>query len=148
MTKTQAGESATRNAETKPEKEKQMTTPATMTDIATIDRELNDLILSGNALEAFEKFYADDIVMSDNDDEPWIGKDFNRKREQDFFASVSQVHELSLVASAAGEGISFSEWSYDLTFTNGGRLKWNQATVRRWNDGKVVSERFYHKTLG
>jgi len=125
-----------------------MTANAVLADVATLDQELNEMILAGKAMEAFEEFYAENVVMSDNDDEPWAGKDFNRKREEEFFASVAEVHDFSLVASAAGEDISFSEWSHDITFKNGARVKWNQATVRRWKDGQIVSERFYHKTLG
>lgn len=123
-------------------------TTATLHDIATLDRDLNDLILAGKAMEAFETFYAEDVVMSDNDDEPWVGKDFNRKREEEFFGSVAEVHQLSLQGAGAGKDVSFSEWTYDLTFKNGFRATWNQATVRRWKDGQIVSERFYHKTLG
>lgn len=125
-----------------------MTTTATLNDVATLDGELNAMIVSGKAMEAFERFYDEDVSMSDNDDEPWIGKNFNREREKEFFASVAEVHEFSLVASVAGDDISFSEWSHDLTFTSGFRATWNQATVRRWREGKIVSERFFHKTLG
>lgn len=125
-----------------------MTVMTAPVDVAKADKELNDLILSGSAMEAFERFYAEEVVMSDNDDEPWVGKDFNRDREKEFFASVAEVHDFSLVASVAGDDISFSEWSHDITFKNGFRARWNQATVRRWKDGKIVSERFYHKTLG
>ena len=72
-----------------------MTATATLTDVATLDRELNEMILAGKAMEAFERFYAENVVMSDNDDEPWTGKDFNRKREEEFFASVAEVHDFS-----------------------------------------------------
>ncbi len=33
-----------------------------MSDVATLERELNQMILSGKAMEAFEKFYADDAI--------------------------------------------------------------------------------------
>ena len=32
-------------------------------DIAALERELNEMIASGQATEAFEKSYADDVVM-------------------------------------------------------------------------------------
>ena len=56
--------------------------------IAELDKKLNDAVLSGKAMEAFEELYADDVIMQENADAEFVGKDFNRKREEDFFASV------------------------------------------------------------
>ena len=111
---------------------------------AEIDREINQMIVSGQALEAFEKHYADDIVMVENFGEPYEGKDFNRKREEEFFASVEAVHGIELLAEATEGDVSFSEWTYDLTFKEGGRKALRQVAVRRWRDGQVVHERFYY----
>ena len=36
-----------------------------MSDIDALDQELNDMILQGEILEAFDKFYADDVVMKE-----------------------------------------------------------------------------------
>jgi hypothetical protein len=33
--------------------------------------DLNDLVLRGKALEAFDKYYHDDVVMQENDNPPW-----------------------------------------------------------------------------
>ncbi|MEQ9425153.1 MAG: hypothetical protein RJQ09_12085 [Cyclobacteriaceae bacterium] len=32
--------------------------------------DLNDLVLDGKALEAFEKYYHEDVVMQENENEP------------------------------------------------------------------------------
>ncbi|HFE46303.1 MAG TPA: nuclear transport factor 2 family protein, partial [Nannocystis exedens] len=37
-------------------------------DIAAQEAELNQLILDGQALTAFETFYAEDVVMQENSD--------------------------------------------------------------------------------
>ncbi len=125
-----------------------MTTATTEISTSTLEQELNGMILSGKALDAFEKFYSEDIAMQENDDDPFVGKDLNRKREKDFFASIEEVHQFNLDSWAAGDDVSFSEWTYDITFKGGSRAKWGQTAVRRWKDGKVIHERFYHKTLG
>lgn len=44
-------------------------------NIAELERELNELIVSGQALEAFDRFYDDDVVMQENQQEPRVGKD-------------------------------------------------------------------------
>jgi ketosteroid isomerase-like protein len=119
-----------------------------MSDIKTLDQELNRMILNGKALEAFEKFYADDIEMQENADPPFKGKDVNRKREQEFFASLEQFHGAEVRSTASGDGVTFSEWLLDVTFKGGQRAKLEQVAVRRWSNGKIVRERFYYNKGG
>ncbi|MCB9737349.1 MAG: nuclear transport factor 2 family protein [Deltaproteobacteria bacterium] len=110
------------------------------------DAKVNEMILSGQAMAAFEEFYADGVVMQENDDEPCVGKDANRKREEQFFGSVEAFHGAELQASAVSGDTAFSQWSWDLTFKGAGRVQMNQVAVRTWKDGKVVKERFYYGT--
>jgi len=119
-----------------------MTTTAV--DTATLDQTLNQMVLEGKALEAFEQFYADDVVMQENSDEPRVGKEVNRKAEQDFFASLAEFHDGKVLGSATNGDTSFSEWFMDVTFKNGYRYKLAQVAVRKWKDGKVVHERFFY----
>src|SRR6185295_14469048 len=118
-----------------------------MSNIAELEKKLNDAILAGKAMEAFEELYDDNIVMQENAEPEYRGKDFNRKREQEFFASVEAWHGGSVKAVAVNEkdGVSFSEWEMDVSLKGVGRITMNQATVRRWKNGKIVHERFYHK---
>jgi ketosteroid isomerase-like protein len=114
------------------------------TSVSELDQALNDAILTGKALEAFEQYYADDVVMQENSDEPRIGKDLNRKFEIEFFSSLAEFHEGKLVSSAVNGDTTFGEWFMDITFKNGYRAKMAQVAVRRWKDGKIASERFYY----
>jgi ketosteroid isomerase-like protein len=116
-----------------------------MSNIAALDQKLNDAILAGKAMEAFEELYADDVVMQENSDPPCVGKDANRKRELDFFATVEAFHSGAVTASAVNGDVSFSEWTMEVSIKGAGRLKLDQAVVRRWKDGKIVHERFFHK---
>ena len=116
----------------------------TTNDTATLDRALNEMILSGKALDAFEQYYSEDIVMQENSEEPRTGKEANRKAEHEFFDSLSAWHEGKLVASAVNGDTAFSEWYMDITFKNGPRAQMSQVAVRKWKDGKVVHERFFY----
>ena len=116
-------------------------------DVVTLDRELNKAILAGDILNAFEKFYATDVVMQENDAQPFVGKDVNRKREQDFVNSVEQFHSAKLLGEAVNGDLSYSEWEYDVTFKGGTRTKLTQVAARRWRSGQVVQERFYYKGM-
>ncbi|HTE55924.1 MAG TPA: nuclear transport factor 2 family protein [Kofleriaceae bacterium] len=116
-----------------------------MSDLNSIDKELNQQITQGKALDAFETYYADDVVMQENTDDPRKGKAACREAEHQFFASIEQVHRVELISAAVGADVSFSEWSFDFTYKDGNRRKMEQVSRRRWKDGKVVDERFYYK---
>jgi ketosteroid isomerase-like protein len=114
-----------------------------MSDIAKLDQQLNHMILTGQALDAFEQFYADDVVMQ----EPNAvreGKEENRQYEQQFFSSIEEFHRGELLSAAVGDDTSFSEWVMEVTFKGGNRVRMEQAARRTWKDGKVVHERFYY----
>jgi ketosteroid isomerase-like protein len=114
-------------------------------DTAALDRQVNEMVLTGKALEAFEKFYSDDVVMQENSEEPRTGKALNRKFEEEFFSTVAEWHDGQLVASAVNGDTSFSQWYMDITFKNGFRAKLAQVAVRKWKDGKIVHERFFYQ---
>jgi hypothetical protein len=113
----------------------------------TSDDEVNQLILGGKPMDAFEKFYADQIEMCENFEAPCVGKDANRKRELEFFGKVGEFHGAELLTSAYDDkkNIGFSEWMWDLTFKGGPRIQMKQVAVRRWKNGQVIHERFYYK---
>ena len=115
-----------------------------MANIAELNKKLDDAVLAGKALEAFDELYAEDVVMQENSDTPFVGKAFNRTREIEFFSSIAQLHSAAVLSSASGEDTSFSEWEMDLTFKNGHRAKLSQTAVRRWKNGLIVHERFYY----
>jgi ketosteroid isomerase-like protein len=110
-----------------------------------LDRELNQAVLAGDILGAFDKYYADDLVMQENDAEPILGKAANRKREEEFVNSVEQFHGAKLLGEAVNGDVSYSEWSYDVSFKGAGRVKMEQVAARRRKNGKVSHERFYYK---
>jgi hypothetical protein len=116
-----------------------------MTNIAALDKKLNDAVLGGKAMEAFEELYDDDVVMQENAEPEYRGKELNRKREIEFFQSVEAWHGGEVLASAVDGDVSFSEWMMDVTLKGVGRIQMAQVAVRRWKNGKIVHERFYHK---
>ncbi len=116
----------------------------TQLDIRTLDKELNTMILSGQLLEGFEKFYAENCTLQENSEEPRVGKDTNREFEKAFIDSIEEFHGAELLASAVSGDVSFSEWAWDVTFEGASRVLMAQVSVRRWKDGLVAAERFYY----
>jgi ketosteroid isomerase-like protein len=114
------------------------------TDLKTIFEDIRNLILQGKTAEVFEKYYADDVVMQDNENPPTVGKVANRQRVQDFFAGVIEFKEPELQTVAFGEDVIISEWAEDFTHKDLGKQIYNQVSVQKWKNGKVIHERFYY----
>ncbi|MDX2120277.1 MAG: SnoaL-like domain-containing protein [Gemmatimonadota bacterium] len=112
--------------------------------VAELDRELNATVLEGRILDAFERFYADDVVMQENAATPVAGKAANRERERQFVESIEQFHQAALLGAAAEGDRSYSEWILDVTLKGGLRVKLEQVAVRQWRNGQVTHERFYY----
>jgi hypothetical protein len=116
-----------------------------MSDIDARDQELNDMILQGKILEAFDEFYADDIVMEE-DGEERVGKEDNREYEEQFVGALEAFHDAEIRARAVDEEnqVTLSEWFNDMTLEGVGRVQQEQVSVRTWNeDGQITNEKFY-----
>lgn len=116
---------------------------------ATVD-ELNQMILSGEILPAFEKFYHEDVVMSDNDVDHREGKARNRQHEEQFVGGITAFHgaEVKNVAvheRGEGSGTAFAEWFMHFDHAAyGDDTRMKQVAVQEWEDGQIVRETFYH----
>ena len=115
-----------------------------MTNIQTLDSDLNQMILKGQILEAFDRFYGDEVVMQENSQPPTVGKPANRAREEQFVGSVAELHEVKIGKTGANGDTTFSVWIIDATYKGGPRVRQEQVAVRTWKDGKVGREQFFH----
>lgn len=107
-------------------------------------------IAQGTAMDAFEEYYAENVVMILEDGTEVDGKDANRDRENEFFGSVQEFHGIDITAVGANEdeGKTFVESVMDVTFKNGARMKLAQVAVQYWEDERIVRERFYGTQQG
>lgn len=108
--------------------------------------DLNDMILQGKALEAFEKYYSDEVIMQENNDPKIIGKDANRKREEEFFAGIIEFRSAKPLHVSIGEGVTMVEWHFDYTHKEFGMKNFTQVAVQEWKKGKISKEKFYYSS--
>lgn len=120
-----------------------MTTTAS---IAERVEQLKDYINNGKILEAMDEFYADEVVMQENSEEPTSGLEANIEREKQFLSIVKQWNWTKWHATAVNdrENVSFVEYSFEFVNSDDETVVYDQAVVQRWRDGKIISERFYH----
>lgn len=114
-----------------------------MEDLMTLVKDLDAMIAKGEMVEATEKFYADDCIYQEGNQPPRAGgKKGHKEYLSAFFRTVTAVNALTLHSQTVGDGVTMSEWTFDLT-TDKGPILWNEVLRRHWANGKVVHERFY-----
>ena len=104
------------------------------------------MIGEGKLLDAFDKYYGENVIIT----EPrgtWEGKSDCRAHEVEFLSMVKEFHGLEVKAITSDEeaGVVMHETSMDVTFQDGSRVQMEQVGVQRWEDGKIVHERFYYQ---
>jgi hypothetical protein len=111
-------------------------------------KDIYDMMAKGQMIEAFDKYYGDNVVMVDlGHGEPTVGKAANRERELAFVGMIEEFHGMGVDAVAADEenGITMVENWMDVTLKDIGRVQYKQVAVQRWEGDFIVDEKFYHK---
>lgn len=105
------------------------------------------MVGQGQILDAFEKFYHEDVVMQETTEAPRVGKAANREYEKQFVSSLKEVHGggVDAITSDEEKGITCVETWMDMTFADGNRVKMEQVAVQYWQGDQIIKEKFYHK---
>ena len=115
-----------------------------MTELFEKISDLNDLVLQGKSLDAFDKYYHEDVVMQENENAPTVGKTANRNREEEFFAAITEFRGARPLKVTVGEDTTMVQWWYDYTHKDWGVRNYTQVSVQEWKDGKIWKEQFFY----
>lgn len=106
---------------------------------------LNNMILQGQVLQAFEKFYAEDVIMQENENQPTVGKAACRLNEEAFVNGITEFRNAQIKSLIVSDNITVTEWQFDFTHKDWGVRNYTQVAVQRWNEqGKIINEKFYY----
>lgn len=117
-------------------------------DLSARVNELVSYIQGGRIIDAMHEFYADDVVMQENNAAPTNGLAANVEREKQFVAYVKQWKSLGVdaVAVDAARGKTLVQYNFEFEAVDGQHLRYDQIAVQTWKDGKIVNEKFYYDT--
>jgi hypothetical protein len=59
-------------------------------------------------------------------------------------SGVKEWKGFNVTASAVGDNVTFYECSLDFIATNGQAVHMEQVVVSKWNNDKIIHERFYY----
>jgi hypothetical protein len=106
--------------------------------------DLNSLVIGGKLMDAFDKYYHDDIEMQENNNPGVKGKAYHRRREMEFLNNVTEFRSASVSGLAVNGDTSFVIWSYDYTHKEWGVRNYTQVSVQKWEDCKIIKEQFFY----
>lgn len=113
--------------------------------------DLYNLLNSGQLMDAFEKYYAENVVMIEATGEERVGKEINRQAELDFLNKVQEFHGSGVTHIASNEEAKCTmvEAWMEVTFKGApGPIKMEQVTVQQWEGDQIIKERFYYNAAG
>ena len=120
--------------------------------------DINLLVTNLQTAIAFEKYYADDIVMIEGDGTVTTGKDACRQGREFFFREMliefresTLIHQhIAVSAEKAYDFVVVSNWYNDFTFKLDDHVidnKSNQLSIGYWKDGLVVKESYNYPVI-
>lgn len=110
--------------------------------IANLVDELIAIVAEGKPMEAFEKFYHDNLEKTDLDGVLIKGKEKNAEIGLTLLSKVSNVRDFTAVGKIVKGNRSFLVWSLDFDHADNGQVKVIQVAIQDWEHGKIIRERF------
>ncbi len=102
---------------------------------------LSDMISEGKWLEAFEKFYAENIVRQETDHYPTRGKDACRLQEEKLVTSITEFKEAKVLNIITDKNVSVIKWLFNYIHKDLGEQKYTQTSMLIWNcEGQIINE--------
>jgi hypothetical protein len=130
----------------------------TLEELQATVEEINQLVATFQTSVAFEKYYAEDVVMIEGDGTITTGKDACRQGRERFFNEmliefresrlISQ--DIAVAADHTYDFVVISNWYNDFAIKYGDQMienKSNQISIGYWKDGLVVKESYNYPVV-
>ncbi|MEK6928291.1 MAG: SnoaL-like domain-containing protein [Nanoarchaeota archaeon] len=117
-----------------------------MTTLKTNVEKLNTLIQEGKILEAFEKYYSEEVSIQVNGNTPVNGKEQNRKREMIFLQEIEKLNSAVINSVTFGgnvDNVSMTEWAINIENKDKEQKTIYRVNVQHWKDNKIINEKLY-----
>ncbi len=117
-----------------------------MTKLKNNVENLNSLIREGRISEAFENYYADDVIIQVNGNPPLAGKEKNRTREMIFLQEIEKLNSAEVQTVTFGgndDNVSMTEWVIHIENKAGENKIIFRVNVQHWKNNKIINEKLY-----
>ena len=97
-------------------------------------------------MDAFEKYYGEEVVIQVNGNPPITGKEQNRKREMIFLQEIEKLNSAEIKSVTLGgkdDNVSMTEWAINIENKDGIKKIIYRVNVQHWKDDKIINEKLY-----
>lgn len=96
-------------------------------------------------LEAIERFYAEHATMQENNAPPRVGLPALLEGERYALANrLKEIHECRAASYVVDGDRAAINWVFEYTDYEGARHRLDEIAYQRWENGKIVQERFFY----
>lgn len=108
----------------------------------------NQYLRQGQTLLAIEQFYAEEVVIRENEHVQWTSKQGFWEAEKKNLQKVKALG-ISIVNQAINEstGVVMTEYSIEFENLQAERYRLNEVSVQQWLGGQIVAERFFYERI-
>jgi hypothetical protein len=99
-------------------------------------------VVGGKALEAFDRYYADDVTMQENEQPPRVVKQPVALSRRTFFQWRCGTYVCDGYVTSGNK--AFIVYRIDADHADWGTLKMSEVAIQEWSNGKVVHEKFVY----
>ena len=103
------------------------------------------ILAKGDFIGAMEKYLHNDVKLYEGNNPPKEGKEFCIAEEKKLLDTVVEFGGYRVLSGPAVEGdTTFYEAVMEFKTNDGTDHRFEQVVRTKWQDGKIVDERFYH----
>lgn len=102
------------------------------------------LTCEGKTEQALKAFYAEDVVVRENNLPPRIGLAASLARNQEAARWTAAVHEVQVPNWLIDGDRVVIEWWAEWSLSNGARVRVEELAWQQWQGEKIVFERFFY----
>lgn len=102
------------------------------------------LVLEDKAVEAYRKFYHDDVIIQEANYPPRIGLEASIEHTAQASHLTSKVHEIATPTLLVDGDHSIIEWHAEWTVTGGARIRIEEIALQTWRGDRISHERFFY----
>lgn len=108
-------------------------------------QQLDELIAAGKIIEAFDKYFHENVVTWSSKKDKTTSKEEKKNFLIDFFENMKSTEDIKFHGSVTDGSTSYSKFTFIFTNKKGEKLKWHEIIRRKWENGLVVDEYYYHE---
>ncbi|MBL4633015.1 MAG: nuclear transport factor 2 family protein [Kofleriaceae bacterium] len=115
--------------------------------LETVRRQV-ELLNAGRPLDAFDLCFADDGIMYDNDEVFAVGKQACRAKQEPFILAAQSIEgNITRCTLDIATGVSVLRNQTSFVGADGRSTAIGGIHVQRWENGKIVEERYYRDAM-